>query len=307
MNKKQIIIITIAGCCILIAGWLFLKWYNDPLRREEAERQNNSREYDRMWETPISFYGKVVDEKGNPVVGADVQFFVNDTSREGTSEYHRKGDDKGLFSLTGVKGYTVQVRVSREGYYLDRLKSFYSAGSDKNLPSDPKNPFVFQLRKKGEIPKLLRGYRGFDLPANGAAVEVNLLTAEVVPDGAGHIKVECSLPDRNAKQPYDWSCRISVPRGGLQEAVGEFLFEAHEKGYRPLDEINMPVSSGENWNLSIDRKYYLKLGDGNYAVLSFEAQAGNRVFYLEYYLNPNGSRNLEHEGGTIPPGVSTTR
>jgi hypothetical protein len=108
--------------------------------------------------------------------------------------------------------------------------------------------------------------------------------------------VECWTFDKGAVGRYDWKCRISIPDGGLTEAEGIFLFEAPEDGYRLFDEIDMPASLGSKWARSVQRMYYLKLRDGNFALLRFTINAsGEHFFGLTYYLNPNGSRNLEHD------------
>src|SRR5688572_20970033 len=50
------------------------------------------------WRTPISFYGKVIDQNANPIEGAAVQLAWNDTSASGTSKRFMLSDARGEFS-----------------------------------------------------------------------------------------------------------------------------------------------------------------------------------------------------------------
>src|SRR5438128_2385625 len=63
------------------------------------------------WRTPIQFYGKVVDESGQPVAGATVHFAWNDLSPEGTSRSETESDADGLFSLTGKTGKILTIQI----------------------------------------------------------------------------------------------------------------------------------------------------------------------------------------------------
>ena len=51
---------------------------------------------------------------------------------------------------------------------------------------------------------------------------------------------------KDAKQHYEWRCRISVPKGGLVERKDQFDFEAPVDGYKPSDEIVM-LQAAEKW------------------------------------------------------------
>ncbi len=80
------------------------------------------------------------------------------------------------------------------------------------------------------------------------------------------------------------------------ESTKEFDFEAPTDGYRASDEINMYTKTPDRWSGNAKKKYFLKLGDGNYARIQFEMIAGGDHFcYIESYLNPDKSRNLEYD------------
>jgi len=156
------------------------------------------------------------------------------------------------------------------------------------------------VRKLKQFPNISIGLH-FELPKDGTPVEISLLTGKLVSAGQGHIKVECWTMDQNQdprqRRFYDWKCRLSIPNGGVVESTREFDFEAPESGYRPFDEINMPMSLGqETWTDRIEKWYFLKLGDGNYARIRFKMMAyGTHGCRIESYLNPDKSRNLEYD------------
>ncbi|HEV2208588.1 MAG TPA: carboxypeptidase-like regulatory domain-containing protein [Verrucomicrobiae bacterium] len=100
---------------------------------------------------PIDFYGKAVDEKGEPLSGANVRFGCL-VFPENHFMTNAVTDAQGLFSLTGVTGAVLNVRVSKEGYEVvpgTNQNSFaYSSPTGAGFYPDPNNPVTFYLRKK---------------------------------------------------------------------------------------------------------------------------------------------------------------
>ncbi len=94
----------------------FMARYEQRLR-ERAEAEERGRD---EWRAPIEFYGKVVDENEMPVAEAKIQFSANDLSMEGTSYYQAISDSEGLFSIAGIKGKLLVVRITKEGYYTSK-------------------------------------------------------------------------------------------------------------------------------------------------------------------------------------------
>ena len=118
--------------------------------RLEREQQLQQRA-EANWKMPISFYGKVVDEDGNPISDANVEFVWQALS--GTPKVTTTSDEQGLFRLEGKVGKLLGVYLEKEGYYVSRREqnSFdYGSPSAHNFHvADPSSPVVFQLRKRG--------------------------------------------------------------------------------------------------------------------------------------------------------------
>jgi hypothetical protein len=269
---------------------------------------------DLMFFTPISFYGKVSDQNGVPVAGADVEAsFADITDLMGTGRNmrdHIKTDASGGFHTWGL-GLGVVIEVSKEGYYHTNHSDGnfgYSAGTHTDRHSDSKYAAHFVLQKMGHLEPQLKVRKDFLIPKDGTPVEISLATGSVTKDVRDTLQVEAWTYDAdipvNSNKPYDWHCRISIPGGGLQPRTGEFAFEAPESGYSADDTISMSASAGEWWRSQVSRKYFVKLASGNYARMEFTMTAGGDHFFTVYsYMNPNGSRNLEggmHDFGEEP-------
>jgi hypothetical protein len=287
-------------------------WIEKRRKQIEDERQKGLNE----WRTPISFYGKVMDETGMPVQGVRVDFGCNDLSVSGTSTYQTTTDANGLFSITGIKGKQLSVSLSIGGYYVSKRdkRYFTYAGENVNFVPDILSPVLFRLRKKAKaeplihIQAIMGGPKGFRVARDGTPLEISLTTGQTTSAGQGDIRVQCWTDDQG-KSPgehYDWRCRISVPNGGLLQYTNEFPFEAPLDGYQQFDEINMPASIEKGWQRNAGRSYFVKLGSGNYARMTFKMIAGGDHFcQLESFLNPSGSRNLEADPSRLFPDVES--
>lgn len=65
--------------------------------------------------TPIAFYGKVVDQLGNPVPDANGYLAATDSASGKSSKYERQTDIHGQFSIKGIRGMSLYVEVDKPG------------------------------------------------------------------------------------------------------------------------------------------------------------------------------------------------
>ena len=252
------------------------------------------------WKTPIEFYGKVVDESTNPIPDAQVDFVWNDLSAEGTSRDHTTSDASGSFSLTGIKGKAMTVKVGKEGYYAYQPVglAFNYAGENHNFVPDAANPVIFRLKKKGIAEPLIHFDKGFSVPKDGAPVEIDLTTGRQTSSSPNAIKVECWTHDTEKKSgwEFDWKCRVSIPGGELQSYNEMFPFLAPEGGYVPADEIDMTVKADTPWTQDVQRNYFVRTAGGAFGRLTFRMIAhGDHFCRIDSYFNPSGSRSLEFD------------
>ena len=257
-----------------------------------------------VFSASIDFWGKVIDQHGDPVPSAAVHYSAADKYFKDGSKYEGTSDAEGLFSISNIKGAGLYVRVAKQGYYHIDGKSARSFGygmpSGESPPSKQK-PAIFVLQKMGETEPLIKLETGGVLvPQNGTPHKLGLRRerGRLLPETAnGDLQVELwsdYQPPPPHGRVYDWRCRISVPGGGLVERVGEFNFEAPIENYVQAFEFKMPATT-ERWQPSLKKEFFLRLADGCYARINLNVISGGDIFVtLESYLNPKpGSRNLE--------------
>lgn len=279
-----------------------------PLQMRAAADVEANREkaiWNLAFMTPIAFYGRVIDEKGNPIEGAKAVMRPADAMMGGNHEYERTTNESGLFSIF-THGLGLTVDVSKAGYYTlsESSGNFgYAFGSGMSPPHPhSNNPAIFILRKMGDAEPLIKLDCNVRISRNGTPVQMSLTAGIRGYAHPGDIQVEAWTHDRDtpqsASKAYDWRCKISVlGGGGLQPRTGgEFDFIAPVDGYQPSDEITMSASD-PNWRDSQNREFFLKLANGDYARIDFTMRAGGDHFFrIISYLNPAvGHRNLEFD------------
>jgi hypothetical protein len=257
--------------------------------------------------TSIAFYGKVVDQHGQPVVDARVGYSALDKWMQPGTGYNGKSDENGFFNITGIKGVTLSVNVQKKGYYfiygVSNSAFAYGTGPDSYFKSPPTkdNPAVFVLHKMGEAEPLVHlKTRSIRIPKNGSPADWNLAYGKGSPSGQSVLRIEAWTDneglDPNLNEPYDWRCRVSVPGGGLVERQGQFAFTAPENGYSETDEVSFKKNDSP-WQRRLEKEYFVKLPNGTYGRLKLWFTTGGKHFAeIESYLNPKvGSRNLEFD------------
>jgi hypothetical protein len=288
MTRQRIILLLAVGLVALGLWWLL------------RVPQPAVAMIERIFDAPIAFYGRVVDQNGDPVPDAEVGFKAADKFNAPGTLYTDKSDAAGYFQIAGIKGAGLSVGVGKDGYYPVEGKSSANFGygmgvdSTRRPPPAKDNPAIFVLHKMGNTePMTFLSGRQFDVPASGQPLTIDLVTGRA---NGGGLRVESWLGDAS-KRPFDWRYQLSIPGGGLVERTGHFDFEAPEGGYQPTVEINMPATA-EGWSSRMDRNYFAKLPDGRYARIKIRFYPGpqRNFVVLESYVNPQpGSRNLEYD------------
>jgi hypothetical protein len=242
------------------------------------------------------FYGKVIDQYGQPVAGADVSVEVNLTIGRGGTQKNQT-DAAGLFQFTGLRGQSLNITPGKKGFLISGrglgLKGLN--GSD----TGPNNRAVYTMWKlRGAEPMIATAFpvgmgKITQLHHDGTPVELDLLKGTQVPAGSGQLKLEFwrDISNKNART-FDWKLQLSTPQGGLAETREEFAFQAPESGYQPSIVIDMPATN-QNWQGEVRSKYYIRLPDGKYGRIDFYLLPFNGVFTVQSAINPTGSQNLE--------------
>ena len=251
------------------------------------------------WKRPVNFYGKVLDEKEQPVPGAEVKWNLAsvDRTREGTV----LTDSAGLFKVENERGKRIQFFIEKAGYYAGKQSQgdaeYASFSEDIFYVPDAEHPVLFHLRKKGPAEHLLHYNVSIDLPVNQPPIYYDFATGKFGP--SGQLIFTITRANQTGPTSFDWSVTIqAAPGGGLIPTKDEFMFLPPESGYQSSWSIghkqNDPTPSR-----ALTPQFYIRTSDGKYAAIKLEIaqfnvpEAGVSVMS---YLNPQpGHLNLEYD------------
>ncbi len=116
----------------------------------------------------FEYYGRVIDQHGNPVAGASVTarwayfpFIPNGDFGPNYKNLHLTTDSDGRFSIQKDDGMSIVINTIEKGGYEIKGHAAYmfSDGGYKMLQSfsDPENPVIFHAWKKAEAEPLYYG------------------------------------------------------------------------------------------------------------------------------------------------------
>jgi len=249
------------------------------------------------------FYGKVIDQHGQPVAGATALgtlLWIQGVDVGEKKEQHAtQTDQNGEFQFTGFHASRLAVAVTKEGYEMGRSPGVYQAPNTENKTAPAERAIFHMWKLKGAEP--MRAYSiSTAIPCDGTPTSYNLLTGEKVSGGGDLVIRLVRTPvDINRGKPFDWSVTLEIARGGLMEMSDLYPNEAPADGYQPSITINMS-SDMKNWQAALTRSFYFKSRDGqNYGRLAINIQADFQppptYIGAEVHVNPSGSRNLEFD------------
>lgn len=253
----------------------------------------------------LDTYGKVIDQDGNPVVGAKVEAGVmtyEEWSSAGGKGYFTQTDSKGRFQFLGVKGAKMGLVPSKKGYIYNRKLPSTSRPAD--YTPDPNHPLILTMWKlKGAEPMVHAQIHDY-IPCDGTIIKYNLLTGNM-DNTNGDLVVKLSRIPLNIKSgaTFHWTLTISIPSGGFVENKDLYPNEAPENGYQPSIIVNMPKTA-KNWTALFQKSYYFTSRNGKvYGRISFKMMADfqppQTLFDADIFANPAGSRNLEVDGSKL--------
>ena len=301
-----------------------------PAQPEPPPTQKPSPELRRTFETlnhnEIEFYGRAVDQFGEPVVAAEVKgvVIVNTGTRGGEMHRQTTTDAQGYFKFSGFKGQDLGMTISKDGYEYRRHDSsfsysYFEADHTRHIP-DAKNPVVFILWKKQGAEPLVNYSKTFwEVPADGSPVKIDLATGKLGGVNADLIITLQRTPLKmlSGARGYPWKVNIEVVGGGLIRAgERDYYNVAPEGGYVPRLELAQEAQSVRDaqegrikwsWQDRIAESFFIKSKDGSrYAFIRLSVQSNGRADNdttgsagINVLLNPNASRNLEFDPAKV--------
>ncbi|MFC1684147.1 hypothetical protein ACFL0R_01565 [Pseudomonadota bacterium] len=278
-------------------------------------------------DSDLDFYGRVIDQDGNPVAEANVLARINyyagfsplklinmeDTGKQ--KWINLKTDQNGYFLVKGEKGSSLFLLIYRDGYLgteRDYVYSYNRTERNWHMP-DAKQPEEFMLWKKSggaplEKTKLRVEFerqkgednRGF-FPPQGLHLEDERKLKGLSSD----IRIKAyngANPGEPRRRKYDWAVSIAIPGGGLIESNDKYRYQAPADGYQGSITFKA-YQEDPQWMDDVgrrqfeDRYYYFRDRHGVYGSFKLDivAHRDGRVWvsFNDLIYNPDGSHNLE--------------
>jgi hypothetical protein len=258
---------------------------------------------------PVDFWGKVVDQDGQPLSGVRVimrvrQWFYDPNGGPGTLSPKREAttDAGGNFEWTGANGDSLELEsVTKEGYRLSpkaQTGFVYGRDADSFQPAAA-NPVVISMWKLMPSENLVSFRTLFGFVPDGRGYTMDLLANKKFEGEKpeGDMMVKLTRPAKvEPRQKYDWLLELDGVNGGLIEAPDEFGYMAPESGYQPKVSIRLKASDAD-WTDNLTKDFFIRSRGGTvYGLLHLRIRAeyeGQSAIFFETRLNPSGSRNLQ--------------
>jgi hypothetical protein len=277
----------------------------------DRQETNEIRQYMELQNKPIEFYGLVIDQNNNPIVGAKVQVEVRHLKvvvpapwgdEDQIIPIEKETDSNGHFEIDGVSGDSLTIKsVEKAAYKLTpKMEDIYSYGGvPKPYHPDPQNPVIIRMWKLGKSANLIshRTLLGFE--PDGRIYTLDLV-ADTKKEGDyldGDLRIQFQRDGSiRPKEEYPWSLEISAIDGGFIETTDEFEYLAPENGYQP--QIMFKTNSFAPRSMpDLTKDYYFTARHGRvHGVLHlqiFSDYNGKSAILIDSRINPNGSRNLQ--------------
>jgi hypothetical protein len=263
-----------------------------------------------MNDVPIVFYGRLADQFGNPVVGAQIAANVRIYNGVQSTVEHLKtvSDGNGFFQIQGGKGESLGVVPTKEGYVLATTDTYfkYSYMYADHFSPDPNNPTVLKMWKLQGAEPLVDISKEYKLPFTGAPINFDLVAGKIVPIGGDvKITVKRAAGEVSEHNPQDWSVQVEAVDGGLIEttvAESRATYAAPQDGYEPNTAFEMSTAT-QSWHAAVDQMFFLESRNGKVfskVRLIFginDTPDGFMDITFSGVANTNSSRNWE---ATVP-------
>jgi hypothetical protein len=251
---------------------------------------------------PIVFYGRLEDQFGAPVAGAEIagSTVVYSGLRSGAEHVSARSDSSGYFEMRAGRGESLGIMPAKQGYVLattgtDFKYSHLYAGY---YVPDPYNPTVIKMWRLQGAEPLLSINQNYRLIYTNAPICFDFLTGKVLSEG-GDLRMTLSRPRGVISQqhPQDWSIEVEVLGGGLVQTSQEeakVTFSAPDAVYESKKRFG-----NNNGPDLVDTMLFVQSRNGRMNSklhLMFQVNDnpdGNINVAFNGVANTNGSRNWE--------------
>jgi hypothetical protein len=246
--------------------------------------------------TPQDDYGRVVDQDGNPVSGADVKgsVLLNTSFATSSTEVHLTTTDaNGVFEFVGLKGVNLGIAITKDGYLGSPSGFRKPKGGDQSTPND-RETFVLWKLQGAEAAVHRQVFA--KIASDNTPVAVDFTSGQIgTKSGDMVVRFSRSPPGNVPGAQYDWVMTLSIPNGGLTEIRDPYPYKAPESGY--IETVSIKPAPNVRNNAFVKRFYY-KTASGRFGRLTVDLSPNLPSplgFRIDSFLNPSGSHNLEYD------------
>lgn len=268
----------------------------------------------------ITFYGKVVDQYGDPVEDAEILIHITHYSPNpstlfgGIKKVNATTDATGLFVIKDNRGRSLYLDDIRKlGYEFSKVNNpqrgfkYSGAKGEKILTPQEEQPVVFRLRKKGKTTCLSRGDFDYQFGQDDEPCYLDIIRPAFLKKsklrvseayGSKPIQTDVVLGISSDEMGQGFIATFAVTGTGGLIVSDDLLHIAPANGYTS----NLVVSVSNNKD--VRKHIYVKAREGRvYGRLDVTMNAySNRVSHqrrinvrIELSANPYGDRNLEDD------------
>jgi hypothetical protein len=269
----------------------------------DHEKTNEIRQYLESQNKPVEFFGKIIDQDGNPLAGVKIKGEVLHLkvivpaawgSQDEIIPIDKDTDQNGRFEIQGMTGRGVVIEsIQKDGYEVEPTSRSHGT-AEGSLSS----PVVFKMWSTNIHEPLITGGNKFQIVPDGRPYFIDLTKGTIAEPSEGDLKVWIQYTNQPIRgQSSDWSAEIDVVNGGLQETKDYSMFTAPTEGYVSSFFWKDQIKGGQRGNIG-ERRFYLKLKNGQEygrMVIELHAPFNNQIpglIRLSYAINPSGSRIL---------------
>jgi len=259
-------------------------------------------EFRRSLDIPINYYGRVVDQQGNPIPNVIVVVQVGRAS--GIKILDVPTDTDGRFEISGIDGSDLLItEIKAQGYeYLvsNRANGHSGYENDGSKVIDKNIPVVFTLRKKEPTTVVIPGDISVVYAKGVKFYEVDLI--EMVDEKAyglrryhgdnAHADIKTRVEYSTVDDSYTFILEAPDSDSGII-ALDQMLYALPPKGY--ISPFKIKVPNGQ----SVSTYLYVKSRNGLlYSRLDVKFAIGKEKVYFtaKAWTNPLGERNVDFDG-----------
>jgi len=269
------------------------------------------------FDTHVRFWGKVVDQDGNSVKGATIKAIVPTLRlikfEGGYREYEiltAQSAADGTFMFDGADGFSLTIRqLSKDGYVLP---SAYQAGTRWEG-----SKYSYRYKSIGDMQSVFRPDSSqpvifhlwrINKPEPVAIVDIGKAGPKIKVGGPPTplFSISIMVTDVGTALAPQWEVTIAAlePDGGVVKADPSdvFMFTAPESGYTHSIKFRYGPEGTDEMEGEDGKpvRFYLKCKNGRWHSAEDYAffapnEDGVVMARVRSWLNPSGSRNLEHD------------